>query len=173
MASNVTIYNDVFGSDHGSFLTLCLNTPPKINSDGIWEFVFGAARKLRFSPLPLLEFQMLLIFFVNIILHSFLRLFGLPLFVSQIITGLILGSSWRGSFESFDNFKDGVFATASQEIVGLLAGFGYTLFVFLIGVRMDLSVVKRSGRQSLIGGILSIVIPAILGFVDSIWFIKI
>ncbi|KGN51475.2 hypothetical protein Csa_008150 [Cucumis sativus] len=126
MASNVTIYNDVFGSDHGSFLTLCLNTPPKINSDGIWEFVFGAARKLRFSPLPLLEFQMLLIFFVNIILHSFLRLFGLPLFVSQIITGLILGSSWRGSFESFDNFKDGVFATASQEIVGLLAGFGFS-----------------------------------------------
>lgn len=86
--------------------------------------------------------------------------------------GLVLGSSWRGNSKSIDIFKDYLFSIASQDILGMLSGFGYTLFVFLIGVRMDLSVVKRSGRQALIGGSLSIVIPAILGSVTSLAFSK-
>lgn len=86
---------------------------------------------------------------------------------------MILGSSWRGSFRSIDKLKDGLFSIVSQEILGMLAGFGYTLFVFLIGVRMDLSVVKRSGRQPLVGGILSIVIPAMLGSMTAFGFSRI
>lgn len=88
MASNFTAYNDIIGSVNGNFLTLCFSTPPKINSDGIWDFVFGSSAKLRFSPLPLLEFQMLLIFSVILLLHGFLQLFGLPVFVSQMIVSL-------------------------------------------------------------------------------------
>lgn len=82
--------------------------------------------------------------------------------------GLILGSSWRGNSESFDKFKDFLFSIGSQEILGMVTGFGYTLFVFLIGVRMDLGVVKRSGRQTLITGVLSIIVPALLGLMAAV-----
>ncbi|XP_023550239.1 cation/H(+) antiporter 4-like [Cucurbita pepo subsp. pepo] len=167
MASNFTIYQEIMTANNGNFITLCMSFPPKASSNGIWDYVSGSSDTLRSSPLPLLECQMLIIFIIVTILHFLLHVFGIPVFVSQMIAGLILGSSWKGYSNSFDNFKEYLFPIASQDILGLLSGFGYTLFIFLVGVRMDLNAVKKSGKQPLIGGVLSVVISAIIGSIAA------
>ena len=50
----------------------------------------------------------------------------------------------------------------SQHIIGTLGIFGYTLFMFLIGVKMDMSMISTTGKKALAVGILSLVAPLII-----------
>lgn len=69
--------------------------------------------------------------------------------------GLIFGCSWR----QFDKETINLFYERNQDILGLLAEFGYTLYLFLSGVKIDLSMTIRAGKNTLIIGILALLVP--------------
>lgn len=78
--------------------------------------------------------------------------------------GIILSSSLLGQSEKFRKL---VFPADSQPILGTIALMGYTLFMFLIGVKMDLSMIKKTGRKALAIGILALLAPLMLGFATT------
>ncbi|XVE79371.1 hypothetical protein DITRI_Ditri14bG0053100 [Diplodiscus trichospermus] len=139
---------------------VCIILPPKINSAGIWEDVASPSVILKYS-LPLLELQMLLIFFVTQVVFSFLKHLGIPLFASQMVAGMILGPAMLGKIDAFK----AILAPPDFgiEIIDTTAIFGFAIFLFLMGVKMDVRVAFKTTRSSIVIGILSFLSPFMVG----------
>ncbi|KAL6130953.1 hypothetical protein ACLB2K_069331 [Fragaria x ananassa] len=77
-------------------------------------------------------------------------------------TGIVLGPSLIGASKAF---KKDIFPRDSRAILEVLGEIGYELFLFLVGVRMDLELIRRSGRKVYFTGILCLLAPLITGMV--------
>ncbi|KAF2292193.1 hypothetical protein P3X46_022173 [Hevea brasiliensis] len=122
-----------------------------IHSRGLWI----GDDPLSFSvPLLLLQLSLISIFTRSI--YIFLKPFGQPSIVSQILGGVILGPSVLGYNL---NFAEKVFPSKGRTTLETLSVFGFILFLFLIGVKTDPTVVLRSGKRSLAIGISAFCIP--------------
>ncbi|KAH7565171.1 hypothetical protein JRO89_XS09G0152900 [Xanthoceras sorbifolium] len=136
---------------------ICITLPPKVQSPGLGRLLMHDENADPSSTtsgydwynkyaLPRLETHIALIFAVTQIIHLFLKRLGLPLFTSQLIAGMILSKAipWT---------DEGV------QIIGTLGIFGYGLFLFLSGVKMDPSMVFRVNKRSWYIGLLSMLVP--------------
>ncbi|XVF84075.1 hypothetical protein PTKIN_Ptkin16aG0545700 [Pterospermum kingtungense] len=111
-------------------------------------------------PLVVLEIQLALIFTLATLIHLFLRRFYLPRLISEVLTGLILGPTVLGRF--FPKISQVLFPKQSVKILSTLTRFGYLFFMFLIGVRMDINLITKSGKREWTIGSMVIIIPLII-----------
>ena len=74
---------------------------------------------------------------------------------------MILGPSLLGRFRIFNSI---LFSIKSQEIIEMLSLWSYVLFLFISGVKMDIGMIKRSGRKALLTGVVCILSPLIISF---------
>ncbi|XP_057955535.1 cation/H(+) antiporter 15-like isoform X2 [Malania oleifera] len=133
----------------------------RVNSRGLWL----GDDPLTFS-LPLLMLQLSLISIITRSIHTLLKPFGQPLIVSQILGGLILGPSILGHNSTF---AAKIFPLKGRTVIETLSVFGFMLFIFLIGVKMDPSMVLKSSRKALAIGIMGFFVPyALAGIVATI-----
>ncbi|MQM13881.1 hypothetical protein Taro_046813 [Colocasia esculenta] len=116
-------------------------------SSGLW---FGD-NPLRAS-LPLLLFQMSLVVACFRGVHLFLRHVGQSETFSQILAGLLLGPYGAGSLRAF---QEVVFPLQGREQLNTVAFVGYNLFMFTVGVKTDLGVLRRPGRKVIAVGLVS------------------
>ncbi|KAJ8750241.1 hypothetical protein K2173_014156 [Erythroxylum novogranatense] len=103
---------------------------------------------------------MVLILFIGQAVYFFLKHLGISLFVSQMLTGLILGPTFLGQTQTMRNL---VFPHDSQDVLGTAAGFGCSLFMFLIGVKMDPTLLFRTGKKVVIIGVTTVLTPLVFG----------
>ncbi|GLT80428.1 hypothetical protein SLA2020_518670 [Shorea laevis] len=64
-----------------------------------------------------------------------------------------------------EDFQKIMLSCGSEEILAVTASFGFTLFIFLMGVKMDLSMVFRTGKRTFITGVMSLLVPLLMGLV--------
>ncbi|KAK1312359.1 Cation/H(+) antiporter 15 [Acorus calamus] len=126
----------------------------KTNSNG----VFLGDDPLQFT-LPLLLLQVSLIFFTTRLTHFFLKHLGQPRFVSQIITGLILGPSVMSTRL---DFMKNIFRPQSRLPLENISLFGVVLYLFKLGVMTDLGMLRRSGHKAIAIGLLGTLISFLL-----------
>ncbi|RVX22814.1 Cation/H(+) antiporter 15 [Vitis vinifera] len=131
-----------------------------VNSRGMW---FGD-NPLLFS-LPLLMMQLSFITIITRSIHLLLKPFGQPSIVSQIVGGVILGPSILGHNSVF---ASKVFPTRGRTVLDTLSVFGFMLFIFLIGVKMDPTMVLKSGRKALAIGVLGFFVPYALAGIAAL-----
>ncbi|OMP05298.1 Cation/H+ exchanger [Corchorus olitorius] len=146
-------------------IEVCVYFPPKINSAGIWESKTSPSVILKYS-LPVLELHMILAFFVTHLVHFFLNRLdlGIPILASQIITGLILGPMLMVA--NVDAFKAIMFPPDfGVQIIDTIAIFGFTLFLFLVGVKMDVKGAFKTVKTAKLIGFLSFLLPLIFGLI--------
>ncbi|KAF3617840.1 putative cation/H(+) antiporter 14-like [Capsicum annuum] len=105
---------------------------------------------------PSLLLQLSLISIFTRILQSLLKPLGQPLIVSQILGGVILGPSVIGKN---GELSSKVFPTKGRSVLDTLSVFGFMLFIFQIGVKIDLSIVLKSSKKALAVGILVFFVP--------------
>ncbi|CAK7351949.1 unnamed protein product [Dovyalis caffra] len=122
-----------------------------INSKGLW---FGD--DLLEYTLPLLLLQLSLISIVTRSIYIFLKPLGQPSVVSHILGGVILGPSILGHNLSF---TDKIFPPEGRTALETLSVFGFMLFIFQIGVKIDPSIILKSGKRALAVGIFGFCIP--------------
>ncbi|KAH0997621.1 hypothetical protein GBA52_021485 [Prunus armeniaca] len=137
-------------------ITECIEFPPNIHSPGLFKYKTAAGIPYT---LPNLELQMVLVFFMTKAFYSVLRYLGVSRFTAQIITGLILGPTFLGKLPVLKQY---LFNLQSQEILGVLSEFGYGFFMFLIGVKMDLGMINRTGQKALCSGIACVLVPLVV-----------
>ncbi|XP_038904151.1 cation/H(+) antiporter 3-like [Benincasa hispida] len=137
---------------------ICINLPPNVNSKGLWV-QFNDPQWWLNSSLPLLEFQLILFCFSLAITSHFLRRFRISKLSSQILIGLAFGCWWN----QWEEGKTMVLNVESQDVLALLADFGYTLFLFLSAAKQDVTMTMRTGKHALLIGISAIVIPLVTG----------
>ncbi|XP_010503143.1 PREDICTED: cation/H(+) antiporter 4-like [Camelina sativa] len=157
-----------FGDDRNLYLRdtwrdanmICGVVPINPSSNGLWP-----SQKLP-DPIANIEFwnymfpHVEIIFLIVTVLwqffHFFLKPLGMTRFTSHMITGILLSKSFlkentpaRNFFSSEDN---------KETLFGLVGACSYMMFWFLMGVKMDLGLIRSTGRKAIAIGLSSVLL---------------
>ncbi len=113
-------------------------------------------------PLAILLLQIITIILVARVLSYCCRLIGQPSVIGEIIAGIILGPSLLGYY--FPEISAQLFPESSLGNLQFLSQIGLILFMFVVGMELDLGVLKSKANDAIIISHASIVIPFALGF---------
>jgi Kef-type K+ transport system membrane component KefB len=105
--------------------------------------------------------QIITIVLVARIFGWIFRKIGQPTVIGEIIAGIVLGPSLFGLY--FPEVKEALFPVASLGILQMLSQVGLIFFMFVIGMELDLKVLKNKANEAVVISHASIVIPFALG----------
>ncbi len=97
------------------------------------------------------------------LLHGLLRRMAQPPVIGEIIAGLLLGPSFLGWLAP--SWYTQLFPTGSLPALNSLSQIGLILFMFLVGLRLDLSEAVAFRHVAGLAGLFSIVVPFAAGLV--------
>ena len=105
--------------------------------------------------------------FSAVIFGEIARYFRQPAIIGEIAAGIILGPTILGSI--FPEFHDLLFPSAGNVkiVIDGLTTVAIALFLLVAGMEVDLSMVFRQGRTTMIIGMLGMVGPFLLGFIPA------
>lgn len=89
------------------------------------------------------------------------RKLGQPVVIGEIIAGIALGPSLLGLLPG--DLDDLLFPESVRPYLKLVAQLGLVLFMFIVGLEVDLDVVRKSGKRALAISLTSIAFPFLLG----------
>jgi Kef-type K+ transport system membrane component KefB len=112
-------------------------------------------------PLALLLLQIITIIVAARIFGYVCKRIGQPTVIGEIFAGIILGPSFVGSY--FPEFSATVFPVSSLGNLQFLSQIGLILFMFVIGMELDLDILKKRANDALVISHASIIIPFTLG----------
>ncbi|KAK7327988.1 hypothetical protein VNO77_22082 [Canavalia gladiata] len=130
-------------------------TPTMTTTNGLWQ----GDNPLDFS-LPLFILQLTLIVCATRFFVLILGPFHQPRVIAEIMGGLLLGPSVLGRNASFVST---VFPQKSLLVMETMANIGLIYFLFLVGLEMDISIIKRSGKKTLSIALAGMVLPFMVG----------
>ncbi len=131
------------------------------STDSEWiQFLSSLFHNLR-HPLALLLFQIITIVLVARIFGWIFRKIGQPSVIGEIIAGIVLGPSLFGLY--FPAMKESLFPVDSLGNLQMLSQVGLIFFMFVIGMELDLKVLKNKANDAVVISHASIVIPFALG----------
>ncbi len=91
------------------------------------------------------------------LLHAVLERIQQPPVIGEIIAGLLLGPSFLGWLAP--HWYERLFPASSLPALNGLSQIGLVLFMFLVGLRLDLSEVRKFRHVAGLAGLLSIAVP--------------
>ncbi|MBC7495343.1 MAG: cation:proton antiporter, partial [Flavobacterium sp.] len=112
-------------------------------------------------PLAILLLQIITIITVARIFGWIFKKIGQPSVIGEIIAGIFLGPSLVGMY--FPEYSAFLFPAASLGNLGFLSQIGLILFMFVIGMELDLKVLKNKANDAVVISHASIIIPFALG----------
>src|SRR3990167_7989761 len=96
--------------------------------------------------------QIAVLMFLSVVLGYLAIRIKQPLILSFIIVGIIAGSSGLGWISDINQIE-------------VLASFGVTLLLFIVGLKMDLDLVRSFGKVAIVLGVGQMVFTALSGYV--------
>lgn len=124
------------------------------------EFIESLVHNLE-HPLAILLAQIVTIILVARFFGWICKKIGQPTVIGEIIAGIVLGPSLIGMY--FPEFSAMLFPTASLGNLQFLSQIGLILFMFVIGMELDLKVLKNKANDAVIISHASIIIPFAMG----------
>ncbi|MEY4964206.1 MAG: hypothetical protein RLZZ323_1525 [Bacteroidota bacterium] len=129
--------------------------------NGSWnDFIDSILHNLQ-DPLAILLAQIVTIIIVARFFGWIFKKIGQPTVIGEIIAGIVLGPSLLGIY--FPEFSSILFPTESLGNLKFLSQIGLILFMFVIGMELDLKVLKNKANEAVVISHASIVIPFTLG----------
>ncbi len=122
---------------------------------------FGSLLENVEHPLSLLLIQIVVIVSLSRLLASLVRRIGQPMVVGEVIAGILLGPSVLGLF--LPAVSQFIFQPASLPNLNFLSQLGLILFMFIIGLELDLHLLKNKADTAVVVSHASIIIPFALG----------
>lgn len=113
------------------------------------------------APLGLLLVQIAVVLFVARSIGALFRRFGQPAVIGEIVAGLLLGPSVLGALAP--TALAALFPAATLGPLALLSQIGVLLFMFLVGLKLDLGSMRDKARSAVIVSHTSIFVPFLLG----------
>ncbi|MBS1687656.1 MAG: cation:proton antiporter [Bacteroidetes bacterium] len=116
-------------------------------------------------PLAVFILQLVIIIAVSRVCAYLFKKIGQPAVMGEIIAGILLGPSLFGTLiPGFTNF---VFPASSLNNLQMLSQVGLILFMFVIGMELDINVIKKKAGPAFIISYASIIFPFGLGMLLS------
>ncbi|MES2864439.1 MAG: cation:proton antiporter [Bacteroidota bacterium] len=114
-------------------------------------------------PLAILLAQIVTIILVARFFGLICKKIGQPSVVGEIIAGIILGPSFFGNY--LKECSDILFPVTSLDNLKFLSQIGLIFFMFVVGMELDLKVLRNKAKEAVIISHASIIIPFTLGLV--------
>ena len=113
------------------------------------------------QPFAILLLQIIAIITIARIFGFFLRKIGQPSVIGEVIAGIVLGPSLLGMW--LPEYAEFLFPKTSLPNLQLLSQIGLVLFMFIVGMELDLKLLKTKIRHAVVISHASIIIPYALG----------
>ncbi|KAJ1266973.1 hypothetical protein BS78_07G021000 [Paspalum vaginatum] len=118
--------------------------------------VFAGDDPLKFY-FPLLLYHVCTVFALSRAVHAVLRRANVPLVISQIVAGALLGPSLLGRVLPH---AGELFATPEGWVqINTVGGYAFMLQIFVIGVKTDLGMIVKSGKKAVAIAVCGTVAP--------------
>jgi len=140
------------------------------NTSSGWDHFVAALHSNLTHPLALLLLQIVAIILVARALGYLFSKFGQPSVIGEIVAGIILGPSLMGAY--FPEFSHFLFPATSLANLGIMSQVGLILFMFVVGMELDLDVLKNKAHEAVVISHASIVFPFTLGVVLTYFIYK-
>lgn len=124
------------------------------------QFLQALSHNLE-HPLAMLLAQIVTIILVARIFGWLCRKIGQPAVIGEIAAGIALGPSLVGMY--FPEFSHALFPPASLGNLQFLSQIGLILFMFVIGMEIDLTILRNKAKDAVVISHASIVVPFALG----------
>src|SRR5674476_336772 len=120
------------------------------------EFLHSLLQNIG-HPLAILFAQIVTIILAARIFGWICKKIGQPSVIGEIIAGIVLGPSLIGMY--FPGFSAALFPPQSLGNLNFISQIGLILFMFVIGMELDLKVLRNQAKEAVVISHASIVIP--------------
>ncbi|WP_333818994.1 cation:proton antiporter [Ohtaekwangia sp.] len=124
------------------------------------DFITGLQHSFR-HPLAILLGQIVAIIITARFFGYLAKKVRQPAVVGEVIAGIVLGPSLLGLY--FPDFATTLFPAQSLGNLQLLSQIGLILFMFVIGMELDLTVLRNRAHDAVVVSHASIIVPFALG----------
>ena len=128
--------------------------------------VLEAAAKAAAKPTPLPDrtaavfVAIILIVILARLLGWLFRRIGQPPVIGEILAGILLGTSLLGQFHTgHKTLTTALFPADVVQIMKVLANLGLIIFMFIIGLELDLKLIRGNERRAGVISLSSIAVP--------------
>jgi len=132
-------------------------------SEGPWLDFLNSMNANFEHPFSILMIQIIVILIVSRIFAWIFRRIGQPTVIGEIVAGILLGPSLLGYF--YPEVFQLLFPVKSLDNLHVLSQVGLILFMFIVGMELDLKVLKNRAREALVISQFSIIFPFGLGMI--------
>ncbi len=150
---------DLMGSKQEMVSNIILPTTGKTH----WmEFVNSLLQNIG-HPLAILLAQIVTIVLIARLFGWICKKIGQPTVIGEILAGIVLGPSLIGMY--FPEFSAALFPSQSLGNLNFLSQIGLILFMFIVGMEIDINVLKNKAHDAVVISHASIIVPFSLGMV--------
>jgi Kef-type K+ transport system membrane component KefB len=121
----------------------------------------GSVSDTMKHPLPILLLQIIIVLATSKIVGFVFKVFGQQTVIGEMAAGILLGPSLLGW--AMPNVFAFLFPPSSLANLQLLSQVGLLLFMFIIGMELDLNILKKRATEALLVSHVSIFFPYLLG----------
>ncbi|GAC98359.1 hypothetical protein PHSY_005952 [Pseudozyma hubeiensis SY62] len=132
------------------------------------DSVIGGADPTKFetsNPLRLFIIQAAIIIIVTRVLGFVLQKLRQPRVIAEVIGGILLGPTAMGRIPGFTQH---IFPSPSLPYLNLVSTLGLVLFLFLVGLEVDVRVIRRCAKESTAISLAGMVLPFGMGAAVSV-----
>lgn len=112
-------------------------------------------------PVGLILVQIIIIILVSRLFAFLFQKINQPTVIGEIIAGIALGPSLLGAI--FPDFSAALFPAHSLDNLSLLSQVGLILFMFMVGMELDIKVIQNKVKEAVVVSNAGILIPFTLG----------
>ena len=157
----------VFFMERGSVLEEARTIVRSTSEAGYWEQFKSTYQENLTHPLAKLLLQILTIIITARIFGFVCGKLGLPTVIGEIAAGIFLGPSFLAHY--FPGYSAFLFPPESLGNLQFLAQIGLILFMFVVGMELDLNVLRNQAQEAFLVSHASIVFPFTMGVGLSYW----
>ena len=119
------------------------------------------------NPLSILLLQIIVIIVMAGLFSRLFRKLGQPPVMGEMLAGIVMGPSVLGFF--FPGVMSFIFPPASLETLRLLRQIGVVLFMFVVGMELNVRHLREKGSAAVMISHASIIVPFLLGTALSLF----
>lgn len=149
----------------GARLNINAQAPP--TTTATMASLTGGLKENFRNPLSILLLQIIVIIIMAGLFGRLFRRLGQPPVMGEMVAGLIMGPSVLGFF--FPEVMSFIFPQTSLETLRLLSQIGVVLFMFVVGMELNVRHLREKGSAAVMISHASIVVPFLLGAALSLF----